>query len=128
MDQTCVLMDDSQISFHWAMMGTPCVWFWYQGDDGLTKWVWKCSYLCNFLISDSFDLFLEYRRDNIFPYSPTYIIWKIWIKYLLCLLIWVRLWDSMNIFTGKNVLKFLGCILRLVFVYSFFTNMFYLIL
>ena len=25
------------------------VWFWYQGDGGLIEWVWKCSFLCNFL-------------------------------------------------------------------------------
>ena len=26
-----------------------CLWFWYQGDDGLIERVWKCSFLCNFL-------------------------------------------------------------------------------
>ena len=25
------------------------VWFWYQGDGGLIEWVWKFSFLCNFL-------------------------------------------------------------------------------
>ena len=24
-------------------------WFWYLGDGGLVEWVWKCSFLCNFL-------------------------------------------------------------------------------
>ena len=24
-------------------------WFWYQGVCGLIEWVWKCSFLCNFL-------------------------------------------------------------------------------
>ena len=23
--------------------------FWYQDDGGLIEWVWKCSFLCNFL-------------------------------------------------------------------------------
>ena len=26
-----------------------CLWFQYQGDGGLVEWVWKCSFLCNFL-------------------------------------------------------------------------------
>ena len=25
------------------------VWFWYQDDGGLIEWVWKFSFLCNFL-------------------------------------------------------------------------------
>ena len=25
------------------------VWFWYQGHGGLIEWVWKCSFLSNFL-------------------------------------------------------------------------------
>ena len=25
------------------------VWFWYQSDGGLVEWVWKCSFLWNFL-------------------------------------------------------------------------------
>ena len=25
------------------------VWFWYQSDGDLIKYIWKCSLLCNFL-------------------------------------------------------------------------------
>ena len=25
------------------------VWFCYRGDSGLKEWVWKCSFLCNFM-------------------------------------------------------------------------------
>ena len=28
---------------------SPFVWFWYQGDGGLIEWVWKFTFLCNFL-------------------------------------------------------------------------------
>ena len=36
----------------WPIIFFPCgifVWFWYQGDAGLVKWVWKCSLLSYFL-------------------------------------------------------------------------------
>ena len=29
--------------------GGILVWFWYQGDSGLIKRGWECSFLCNFL-------------------------------------------------------------------------------
>ena len=37
------------------------VWFWYQGDGGLIEWVWKCSFLCNFL--------KEFQKDRYYLFS-----------------------------------------------------------
>ena len=48
-------VEDFCIYFHkwyWPIIFFFCdtfIWFWYQGDGGLIKWVWKCSFLCNFL-------------------------------------------------------------------------------
>ena len=33
-DQTCILMDGSQICFHWAMTGTPHIFFIHSSIDG----------------------------------------------------------------------------------------------
>ena len=38
--------------WYWPLVFFYCVvfvWVWYQDDGGLGGWVWKCSFLCNFL-------------------------------------------------------------------------------
>ena len=40
-DWNCILMDASQIHFHWAMMGTPQRTFFTELEQNIFKFVWK---------------------------------------------------------------------------------------
>ena len=52
-DQTCILMDTSWISYHWATTGTTCIFFWYRPRS-----------LQVFSISNSYSLYLRWNMMN----------------------------------------------------------------
>ena len=45
---TSKFMRDIGLKFYFTVF-IVFVWFWYQGDAGLIEWIWKWSFLCNFL-------------------------------------------------------------------------------
>ena len=47
--RTFTSMFISDIGLWCSFLCVIFVWFWYQGDGSLIEWVWKCSFLCNFL-------------------------------------------------------------------------------
>ena len=57
--------------FFFFFFGNIFVWFWYQVDNGLTEWVWKCSFLWNLfsIISEGKVLTLLWNFDRILQCS-----------------------------------------------------------
>ena len=51
-DKVMFLLFNMLSKWYWPVIlffSVVFVWFLYQGDGGLVEWIWKCSFLCNFV-------------------------------------------------------------------------------
>ena len=78
-DQTCILMDASQIHFHWATTGTPAFHFFMDLSPYVHPWRWYSS--LHFSLAHLINLLSLWYSAGLLSLCVSYILicWRTWV-------------------------------------------------